>query len=64
MKECLNPLRDFFRNDLVLFPFFSNTKEDRRALIVAIRVATSTVDLFDREREADSKFLTVRSYYI
>jgi len=38
-----------------LLPFFSDTKEDRRALIVVIRVPTSTVDLYDRERENDSK---------
>lgn len=55
MKDCFGSLRDFYKNDIVLLPFFSDTKSDRRALIVAIRVATSTVDLFDRERDEDSK---------
>lgn len=54
MKECITSLRDFFKNDLVLFPYFNDSTDDRRALIVAIRVATSTVDLFDRERDFDN----------
>jgi hypothetical protein len=41
---------------VVLVPFFNDTKEDRRALIVVVRVATCTVDLYDREREDDSKW--------
>jgi hypothetical protein len=48
-------LRDFFKFDAVVLPFFSDTEDDRRALVVVIRVATSTVDLYDREREHDSK---------
>lgn len=56
MKDCFANLRDFFKNDIVLLPFFSDSTSDRRALIVAIRVATSTVDLFDRERDEDSKY--------
>ena len=39
----------------MVLPFFSDTEEDKRALMVVIRVATSTVDLYDREREYDSK---------
>ena len=48
-------MRDFFKFDAVVLPFFSDTEDDRRALVVVIRVATSTVDLYDREREHDSK---------
>jgi hypothetical protein len=56
MKEILNQLKDFFKYDAVVLPFFSDTENDRRALIVVIRVHTSTVDLYDRERETDSKY--------
>jgi hypothetical protein len=48
-------LRDFFKFDAVVLPFFSDTEDDKRALVVVIGVATSTVDLYDREREHDSK---------
>ena len=41
-------------------PFFFNEEDDQRALIVLINVATTTVDLFDRERETDSK---IHLYY-
>lgn len=41
----------------MVLPFFSDTEEDKRALMVVIRVATSTVDLYDREREYDSKLV-------
>jgi hypothetical protein len=47
-------LRDFFKYDSVVMPFFINSKEEQRALVVLINVATSTVDLFDREREHDN----------
>jgi hypothetical protein len=36
-------------------PFFSDTTSDKRALIVVLRVSTSSVDLYDRDREEDSK---------
>jgi len=55
LKDCLNQLKDFFKYDAVVLPFFSDTEDDKRALMVVIRVATSTVDLYDREREYDSK---------
>jgi len=42
-----------------VLPFFSDTEDDKRALIVVIGVATSTVDLYDREREYDSKYIFV-----
>ena len=55
MKDCINKLKDFFKYDTVVLPFFFDEENDRRALIVVIRVATCTVDLYDRERESDSK---------
>jgi len=39
----------------VILPFFVDEADDQRALIVVIRVATSSVDLYDRERQIDSK---------
>ena len=57
LKDCYSYLRDFFKYDIVLVPFFSDTEDDKRALIVVIKVATSTVDLYDREREEDSKYI-------
>ena len=50
-------MREFFKYDFVIMPFFSDTTSDKRALIVVLRVSTSSVDLYDRDREEDSKFL-------
>lgn len=55
-KDCFGQLSELHRHDVVLLPYFSDCKADRRALLVAIRVSTFTVDLFDRERDDDSKF--------
>lgn len=48
-------LKDYFKYDTIILPFFINDEEDKRSLIVAIKVETCTVDLYDREREEDSK---------
>lgn len=48
-------MREFFKYDFVIMPFFSDTTTDKRALIVVLRVSTSSVDLYDRDREEDSK---------
>jgi hypothetical protein len=50
-------MREFFKYDFVIMPFFSDTTSDKRALIVVLRVSTSSVDLYDRDREEDSKCL-------
>jgi len=55
IKECISQLREFFKYDFVIMPFFSDTTSDKRALIVVLRVSTSSVDLYDRDREEDSK---------
>ena len=38
-------------------PFFIDEEEDQRALLVGIKVANFQVDLYDRERETDSKII-------
>ena len=53
-------LRQVYKYDQILIPFFFNEEDDKRALIVAISPETCTVDLFDRERETDSKFYILR----
>lgn len=40
---------------MVVLPFFIDEMDDKRALAVVIKVSSSTVDLYDRERETDSK---------
>lgn len=43
----------------MIVPFFFNEEDDKRALIVSISPETCTVDLFDKERETDSKIFAV-----
>jgi hypothetical protein len=43
----------------MIVPFFFNEEDEKRALIVSISPETCTVDLFDKERETDSKILAV-----
>ena len=43
------------RNDIAIMPFFINNENDKRTLVVVIRVEDKLVDLFDRERDCDSK---------
>ncbi|TNV82627.1 hypothetical protein FGO68_gene5884 [Halteria grandinella] len=45
LKDCLSHLRDFFKYDSVLVPFFYNAKDDKRANLVLINMATSSADL-------------------
>jgi hypothetical protein len=45
----------------MIVPFFFNEEDDKRALIVSISPETCTVDLFDKERETDSKIFAVTS---
>ena len=53
--ECVGLLQNYFKYDTIMLPFFIDENDDRRALIVAIKVETCTVDLYDRERDNDSK---------
>jgi hypothetical protein len=39
----------------VILPFFIDEDSDQRCLIVSIKIANTQVDLYDRERETDSK---------
>ena len=55
LKDCLTQLQHYFKHDQVLMPFFFDEEGDRRALVVSIKVADFRVDLYDREREHDSK---------
>ena len=63
LKDCINQLKDFFKYDVVILPFFVDEADDQRALIVVIRVATSSVDLYDRERQIDSKLYKQYPFY-
>ena len=56
LKDCLGALQNFFKYDQVILPFFIDEEDDQRALIVSVKVANFQVDLYDRERETDSKF--------
>jgi hypothetical protein len=55
--DCINTLKNFFKYDIAVMPFFIDEEDDKRCLIVLVKVANNQVDLFDREREEDSKFL-------
>jgi hypothetical protein len=55
LKVCLGRLREFYKYDSIIMPFFFNEPHDKRALVVLINPETCTVDLYDRERETDSK---------
>jgi hypothetical protein len=39
----------------VILPFFINEEDDQRCLLVSIKTMNAQVDLYDREREVDSK---------
>lgn len=40
-----------------MVPFFIDEPNDKRALIVQINIPNNQVDLFDRERDTNSKVL-------
>jgi len=55
IKDCLNQLQNFYKHDIAVVPFFFDNFEERRCLMVVVKVANCQVDLFDRDGEADSK---------
>lgn len=44
----------------MVLPFFFDEANDRRALAVVVKVGNSQVDLYDREREIDSKINVIK----
>ena len=60
LKECCYLLKDLFKYDIAIVPFFFDETNDNRCLIVVIKIAKNSVDLYDRERTSDSNIV----YYI
>lgn len=60
LRDCVKQLKDYYKHDLVIIPFFFQEKgpDSKRALLVVVNTATNTVELYDRERkiEYDSKY--------
>ena len=52
-------LTNYFKYDTVILPILVDGDDDKRCLIVSIKVETCTVDLYDREREIDSNNSTI-----
>ena len=57
LKDCLNQLQNFFKYDQVVLPFFIDEENDQRCLVVSVKIANTQVDLYDRERDTDSKII-------
>ena len=50
-------LEQYFNYDLILLPFMQTADEERRIVLVSVKVLDNQVDLFDKEfRENDSKY--------
>jgi hypothetical protein len=62
--DCINILKNFFKYDIAVMPFFIDEEDDKRCLIVLVKVSNNQVDLFDRERDEDSKTIIVYSNLI
>lgn len=63
MRDCLAQLQNFKNYSTALLPIFIDERDDKRCLIVSINPANHKVDLFDRERENDSKYCIGSNYY-
>jgi hypothetical protein len=63
LKDSLNQLQNFYKYDICILPFFIDEINDQRTLIVSVRPEGNQVDLYDREREIDSKIALSSSKY-
>lgn len=55
-------LQNYYKYDIAVLPFYMNTKVEKKALVVVVRIADQLVDLFDRERATDSNYFLPKLY--